>query len=121
MSTINGPTGPRVPTSSPSAAREAPRTSFISRVQVGASGAAPQPRGGAVVSGRDIVSSAINSARQSQSSNSAAGTEFNGEMQQMFEGQQQLKAIKEMARASLMSTMQSLFQGFGEGPKIEQE
>jgi hypothetical protein len=121
MSTINGPTGPRVPTSSPSSARETPRTSFLSRVQVGASGAAPQPRSGAVVSGRDIVSSAIDSARQSQSSHSAAGTEFNGEMQQMFEGQQQLKAIKEMARASLMSTMQSIFQGFGEGPKIEQE
>jgi hypothetical protein len=121
MSTINGLTGPRVPTSSPSAAREAPRTSFISRVQTGASGAAPLPKSGAVVSGRDIVSSAVDSARQSQSSKSAAGSEFNGELQQTVEQQQQLKAIKEMSRSFLMGTMQGLFQGFGEGPKIEQE
>ncbi|QRN94014.1 hypothetical protein JRI60_33330 [Archangium violaceum] len=121
MSTIKGLTGPRVPTSSPSAAREAPRTSFISRVQAGASGAVNLPRSGAAVSGRDIVSSAIDSAKQSQSSNSAVGSEFNGEMQAMFEQQQQLKAIKEMSRSFLMGTMQGLFQGFGEGPKIEQE
>jgi hypothetical protein len=121
MSTINGLTGPRVPTSSPSAAREAPRTSFISRVQVGASNAAPQPVSGGAISGRDIISSAINSARQSQASGSAAGSELNGSPQAALQESPEMKAIKEMSRSFLSSTVQSIFQGFGEGAKVEQD
>jgi 6-phosphogluconate dehydrogenase len=119
MSTINGLTGPRVPTSTPSAAREAPRTSFLSRVQAGAAGAVPQQVSAPPVSGRDIVSKAISEAK---ASNSSAGSEFNGEMQKMFEESKEMKALKEMSRSFLMGTMASIFQGFGQlGGQVPQQ
>jgi hypothetical protein len=117
MSTINGLTGPRVPTSTPSAAREAPRTSFLSRVQAGASGAVPQPVSAPLVSGRDIVSKAISEAKQG-----SAVSEFNGEMQKVFEESKEMKALKEMSRSFLMGTMASIFQGFGQlGGQVPQQ
>ncbi len=118
MSTINGLTGSRVPTSTPSAAREAPRTSFLSRVQAGASGAVPQPVSAPLVSGRDIVSKAISEAK----TNASAGSEFNGEMQKMFEDSKEMKVLKEMSRSFLMGTMASIFQGFGQlGGEVPQQ
>ncbi len=111
MSTINGLTGPRVPTSTPSAAREAPRTSFASRVQAGVSGSVPRPVSAPLVSGRDIVSQTISEAKKGSN---AAGSEFNGELQKAFEESQEMKAIKEMSRSFLMGTMSSIFQGFGQ-------
>ncbi len=111
MSTINGLTGPRVPTSTPSAAQEAPRTSFLSRVQAGASGAAPQPVSAPLVSGRDIVSTAISEAKKDATS--SAGTV--GESKEMT-------ALKEMSRSFLMGTMASIFQGFGQlGGQVPQQ
>ncbi|HEX8435654.1 hypothetical protein [Archangium sp.] len=120
MSTINGLTGPRLPTSTPSAAREAPRTSFLSRVQAGAAGAVPQSVSAPPVSGRDIVSTAISEAKKN--STSSAGAEFNGEMQKMFEESKELKVVKEMSRSFLMGTMASIFQGFGKlGGEVPQQ
>jgi hypothetical protein len=118
MSIINRLNGPRVPTSTASAAREAPRTSFLSRVQAGASGATSLPASAPAVSGRDIVSKAISSAK---AETAASGTTSSGTEGLTPEQQQQMEAVKEMSKSFLMGTMQSIFQGFGEGPKVEQE
>jgi 6-phosphogluconate dehydrogenase len=120
MSTINGLTGPRVPTTTSSAAREAPRTSFLSRVQAGASGAAPRPVSAPLVSGRDIVSKAISEAKKDATS--SAGSEFNGEMQKVYAESKEMMAVKEMSRTFLMGTMASIFQGFGQlGGQVPQQ
>jgi hypothetical protein len=112
MSTINGLTGPRVPPATTSAARETPRTSFLSRVQAGSAGAVPQSPAGPLVSGRDIVSRALSAARSPGSS--STGTSNQG-MEGLTEDQQkQLRTVQEMSRSFLMGTMQSIFQGFGQ-------
>ena len=112
MSTINGLTGPRVPTATPSATRETARTSFLSRVQAGSSGAVPQSPTAPLVSGRDIVSRALSAAKPSGSP--ATGASSQG-MEGLTEDQQkQLHVVQEMSRSFLMGTMQSIFQGFGQ-------
>ncbi|HYO67706.1 MAG TPA: hypothetical protein VEU33_16645, partial [Archangium sp.] len=113
MSTINGPTGPRVPTSTTatSSAGGAPRTSFLSRVQASTSGGvAIRPANTPLVSGRDIVSQTVSAARQQATAGSSQAT---GTPAMSPEEQ----AIREMSRMSLMNTVQSLFQGFGQMPK----
>ena len=116
MSTINGLTGPRVPTSTTSsAAGAAPRTSFLSRVQASASGGvAMRPANAPLVSGRDIVSQTVTAARQE----AAAGSTQGAAAPAMSPEEQ---AIREMSRMSLMNTVQSIFQGFGQMPTVEQD
>ncbi|HZI05216.1 MAG TPA: hypothetical protein VEZ71_14390 [Archangium sp.] len=117
MSTINGLTGPRLPTSTAasSSAGAAPRTSFLSRVQASASGGvAIRPANAPLVSGRDIVSQTVSAARQEAASGStqdAAAPAMSPEEQ----------AVREMSRMSLMNTVQSIFQGFGQMPKPDQD
>lgn len=109
MSTINGLTGPRLPTATPSAAREAPSTSFLSRVQTSVSGASTLPKqaNAPVVSGRDIVSKAIAAQKQGQDAQATAAP--------ADEASQQQAAVMQMSRAFVMGTMQNIFAGFGEG------
>jgi hypothetical protein len=116
MSTINGLTGPRLPTSTASSAAEsAPRTSFLSRVQASASGGVSiRPANAPLVSGRDIVSQTVAAARQE----SAAGSTQGAGTPAMSPEEQ---AIREMSRMSLMNTVQSIFQGFGQMPKPDQD
>ncbi|AKJ05156.1 hypothetical protein ATI61_102224 [Archangium gephyra] len=117
MSTINGLTGPRVPTqtTATSTAGGAPRTSFLSRVQASASGAvAMRPANAPAVSGRDIVSQTVSAARQE----AAAGTTQDAGTPAMSPEEQ---AVREMSRMSLMNTVQSIFQGFGQMPKPDQD
>jgi hypothetical protein len=116
MSTINGLNGPRMPTSTTSsAAGEAPRTSFASRVQAGVSGGvAIRSPNAPLVSGRDIVSQTVSAARQEAAAGSTqgAGTPAVSPEEQ---------AIREMSRMSLMNTVQSIFQGFGQMPTVERD
>ena len=117
MSTINGLTGPRLPTSTttPSAAGGAPRTSFLSRVQASTSGAVSiRPANAPLVSGRDVVSQTVAAARKESAASSTqdAGTPAMSPEEQ---------AIREMSRMSLMNTVQSIFQGFGQMPKPDQD
>ncbi|MCY1076882.1 hypothetical protein [Archangium lansingense] len=115
MSTINGLTGPRLPTSTPSAAQEAPRTSFASRVQASASGSvAIRPGNAPLVSGRDVVAQTVAAAKQDAAAGSSQGA---GAPPVSPEEQ----AIREMSRMSLMNTAQSIFQGFGQMPKPDQD
>jgi hypothetical protein len=90
----------------PSAAREAPSTSFLSRVQTSVSGVSTLPRqaNAPAVSGRDIVSQAISAQKDAQA------TPAQGD-----EATQKQEAIKQMSRAFVMGTMQNIFAGFGEG------
>lgn len=119
MSIISGLNGPRLPTSTPSAAREASRTSFVSRLQAGASGATSLPAQAPVASGRDIVAKALSSAKADAT---AAGTPTDPALAGMTPAQQaQAKAIQQMSQSFIMGTAQSLFAGFGQGPQIEQE
>ena len=106
MSTINGLTGPRLPLATPSATPQTSGTSFLSRVQASTSGVSALPRqaNAPAVSGRDIVSKAI--AAQKDAQGTPAATDEAG---------QQKAAIMQMAQASVMNTMQSIFAGFGEG------
>jgi hypothetical protein len=110
MSIINGLNGPRLPT--PSAARETPRTSFLSRVQAGSAGAVSQSPAAPLVSGRDIVSRALSAAKPSGSASTGASSQ--GMEGLTEEQQQQLRTVQEMSRAFLMGTMQSIFQSFGQ-------
>ena len=111
MALVNGPTGPRVSPSLSSTVREAPRTSFLSRVQGGSSaGAAPAAAPG--VSGKAIISSAI--AAQKESSGKA-------EPQPADAQEQQRAAVREMSKMFLTSTVQGIFQGFGQMPQVEKE
>lgn len=116
MSTINGLNGPRLPTSTTSsAAGAAPRTSFLSRVQAGASGSVSlRPVNAPPVSGRDIVSQTVAAARK----DAAAGSTQDAGTPAMSPEEQ---AIREMSRMSLMNTVQSIFQGFGQMPKPDQD
>lgn len=106
MSTINGLTGPRLPLATPSSAQRTSGTNFLSRVQASASGVSTLPRQGnaPAVSGRDIVSQAISAQKDAQGTPAATD-----------EASQQKAAIMKMAQASVMSTMQSIFAGVGEG------
>ncbi|WPB81001.1 hypothetical protein KYC5002_17935 [Archangium violaceum] len=117
MSTINGLTGPRLPTqtTATSTAGGASGTSFLSRVQASTSGGvAIRPANAPAVSGRDIVSQTVSAARQeaSASSSQAAGSPAVSPEEQ---------AIREMSRMSLMNNVQSIFQGFGKMPKPDQD
>jgi 6-phosphogluconate dehydrogenase len=116
MSTINGLTGPRLPTpTASSAAGGAPRTSFLSRVQASTSGGvAIRPANAPLVSGRDIVSQTVSAARQE----AAAGSTQDAGAPPMSD---QEKAIHAMSRAVLMGTIQSIFQGFGQMPTVERD
>lgn len=118
MSTINGLTGPRLPTSTTasSSAGAAPRTSFLSRVQASASGGvAIRPANAPLVSGRDIVSQTVSAARQE----AAAGSTTQDAAAPAMSPEEQ--AVREMSRMSLMNTVQSIFQGFGQMPKPDQD
>jgi hypothetical protein len=107
MSTINGLNGPRLPTVTPSAARETSRTSFLSRVQAGSAGAVPQSVNAPPVSGRNVISQALSDAKSS-------GTSTKG-MEGLTEDQQkQMKTIQDMSRSFVMGTVQNIFQGFGQ-------
>ncbi len=107
MSTINGLNGPRLPTATPSAARETPRTSFLARVQAGSAGAVPQSVNAPPVSGRNVVSQALSDAKSS-------GTPTKG-MEGLTEDQQkQMKTIQDMSRSFVMGTVQNIFQGFSQ-------
>ncbi|PTL78143.1 hypothetical protein [Vitiosangium sp. GDMCC 1.1324] len=114
MSSINGLTGPRVPTATPSSAQATPSTSFLSRVQAAASGVSTLPKqaNAPAVSGRDIISKAIETAKGSASN--AAATD---------EQTQQRQALQEMSRAFVMGTVQSIFGAVGQSgsslPKAE--
>jgi hypothetical protein len=117
MSTINGLTGPRLPTSTAasSSTGAASRTSFLSRVQASASGAvAIRPANAPLVSGRDIVSQTVSAARKE----AAAGSSQDAAAPAMSPEEQ---AVREMSRMSLMNTVQSIFQGFGQMPKPDQD
>ena len=108
MSTINGLTGPRLPTATASAARETSRTSFLSRVQAGSAGAVPQSVNAPPVSGRNVVSQALSDAK------SSGGASPKG-MEGLTEDQQkQMKTIQDMSRSFVMGTVQNIFQGFGQ-------
>jgi hypothetical protein len=109
MSTINGLNGPRLPTATPSAARETSRTSFLSRVQAGSAGAVPLSVNAPPVSGRNVVSQALSDAKSSGSSGAPKGMEGLTEEQQ-----QQMKTIQDMSRSFVMGTVQNIFQGFGQ-------
>lgn len=110
MSTIHGLTGPRVPTATPSAAREAPSTSFLSRVQSSASGVSTLSKSAnaPLVSGRDVVSQAVAAAQKDAKSGAAQAT---GESEEMLK---QKEAILEMSRSFVMGTVQSIFAGVGQ-------
>jgi len=111
MSTINGLSGPRLPTVSPSAARETSSTSFLSRVQAGSSGAVPQSVNAPPVSGQRVVSQVLSDAKQSSGSTGATPKGMEG----LTEDQQkQMKTIQDMSRSFVMGTVQSIFQGFGQ-------
>jgi hypothetical protein len=108
MSTINGPTGPRLPTTTPAAARQTSGTSFLSRVQAGSAGAVPQSVNAPPVSGQNVVSQALSDAK------SSAGAPPKG-MEGLTEDQQkQMKTIQDMSRSFVMGTVQNIFQGFGQ-------
>jgi hypothetical protein len=106
MSTIKGLSGPRLPLATPSAAPQTSATSFLSRVQTSASGVSTLPRqaNAPAVSGRDIVSKAIAAQKDAQGTPAADDP-----------AAKQQAAIMQMAQASVMNTMQSIFAGFGEG------
>ncbi|WNG38353.1 hypothetical protein F0U60_35365 [Archangium minus] len=111
MSTINGLTGPRLPTATPSTTREAPSTSFLSRVQASASGVSTLSRSAnaPVVSGRDVVSQALAAAKKD--AKTGAATQGTGETEEMLK---QKEALLEMSRAFVMGTVQSIFAGVGQ-------
>jgi hypothetical protein len=111
MALVNGPTGPRVPPSLSSTVRETPRTSFLSRVQDGASAAVASPAAPGV-SGKSIISSAI--AAQKEASGKTETPPADAQ-------EQQREAVKEMSKMFLMSTVQGIFQGFGQMPQVEKE
>ncbi len=118
MSTITGPTGPRVPTTqTPSTARQVSGTSFLSRVQASTSGAAALSKSGnaPLVSGRDIVSTAVSAAQQTMKSGSAQGTGSAAEADPALEQQ---RALQEMSRAFLMGSIQSTFAGVAQAGSI---
>lgn len=111
MSTINGLPGPRLPLATPSSAPRTSGAGFLSRVQTSASGVATLPKANApAVSGRDIVSKAV--AAQQDAQGTPAATD---------EASQQKAAIMQMSKASVMSTMQDIFAGFGKGVDLPQE
>ncbi|EPX63595.1 hypothetical protein D187_006003 [Cystobacter fuscus DSM 2262] len=116
MSTITGPTGPRVTTTqTPSTARQVSETSFLSRVQASTSGAAAlsKPGNAPLVSGRDIVSTAVSAAQQK--SGSAQGTGSTAETDPALD---QRRALQEMSRAFLMGSIQSTFAGVAQAGSI---
>jgi hypothetical protein len=118
MSTITGPTGPRVPTETPSTARQVSGTSFLSRVQASTSGAAAlsQPGKAPVVSGHAIVSKAVASAQEAAKSGSTQGA--GGTAETTDPALQQQRALQEMSRAFLMGSIQSIFAGVGQAGAI---
>ena len=118
MSTISGPTGPRVPPQTPSTARQVSGSSFLSRVQASTSGAAAlsSPGKAPLVSGRDIVSTAIASAQQGAKPGATQGTGNAAETDPALE--QQRAAVQEMSRAFLMGSIQSTFAGVAQAGSI---
>ncbi len=117
MSTITGPTGPRVPVQTPSTVRQSSGTGFLSRVQASTSGAVPlsKPGHAPLVSGRDIVSTAVASAQQGVKSASAQGA---GSAAETDSGLEQRRALQEMSRAFLMGSIQSTFAGVAQAGSI---
>jgi hypothetical protein len=117
MSTITGPTGPRVPTQTPSTARQVSGSSFLSRVQASTSGAAAlsSPGTAPLVSGHDIVSTAVASAQQAAKSASTQGA---GSATETDPALEQRRALQEMSRAFLMGSIQSTFAGVAQAGSI---
>ena len=110
MSLINGLGGPRLstPTPSTSTARGPASTSFLSRVQAGVTGASqPKASTGTGVSGRDVVSSAVDAAKQA----------VNGEATDPAK-----KTIQDMSRHFVMGLAQGIFGDMGQiAPKLDQD
>lgn len=108
MSNINGLGGPRLPTLTPSPTRNTSGSSFLSRVQATASGATAipsRPGNASGVSGKDIVSKAVDTATQGAAPVDA-----------------QQKAIQDMSRSFVMGIAQSIFGDIGQSaPQIEKE
>lgn len=117
MSTISGPTGPRVPTQTPSTPRQVSGTGFLSRVQASTSGAAALSKPGTapLVSGHEIVSKAVASAQQTVKPGSAQGTGSTAEADPALD---QRRALQEMSRAFLMGSIQSTFAGVAQAGSI---
>jgi hypothetical protein len=111
MALVNGPTGPRVSPSLSSSVQETPRTSFLSRVQGGATAAVASPAAPAV-SGKSIISSAIAAQKESSGKTEAPPADAQ---------EQQRAAVKEMSKMFLQSTVQGIFQGFSAMPQVERE